>query len=167
MGKRITSILFLSFAVVAVAMTSTSVEAKKYGMAGCGLGTLIIQGNDKTQILAATSNGIYGNQTFGITSGTSNCTADGVVKQDKVQELFITMNYDSLGQEMASGKGEKLESLGNLLGCSSDSLSRFGQVTKENYAKLITEDSTPASVLSAVKSEVKSDKILAKSCSQI
>lgn len=167
MGKRITSILFLSAAVVAVAMTSTSVEAKKYGMAGCGLGALVIQTNDKTQIFAATSNGIYGNQSFGITSGTSNCTADGVVKQDKVQELFVTMNYDSLGQEMASGKGEKLESLGNLLGCSSDSLSRFGQVTKENYAKLITEDSTPASVLSAVKSEVKSDKILAKSCSQI
>ncbi|TGL44842.1 DUF3015 domain-containing protein [Leptospira perdikensis] len=167
MGKRITSILFLSAAVVAVTMTSTSVEAKKYGMAGCGLGSLIISNNDITQIFAATSNGIYGNQTFGITSGTSNCTADGVVKQDKVQELFITMNYDSLGQEMASGKGEKLESLGNLLGCSSDSLSRFGQVTKENYAKLITEDSTPASVLSAVKSEVKSDKILAKSCSQI
>ncbi|MBM9590451.1 DUF3015 domain-containing protein [Leptospira sp. 201903075] len=167
MGKRITSILFLSVAVVAVTMTSTSVEAKKYGMAGCGLGSLVISTNDITQIFAATSNGIYGNQTFGITSGTSNCTADGVVKQDKVQELFITMNYDSLGQEMASGKGEKLESLGNLLGCSNDSLSRFGQVTKENYAKLITEDSTPASVLSAVKSEVKSDKILAKSCSQI
>lgn len=167
MGKRITSILFLSAAVVAVTMTSTAVEAKKYGMAGCGLGSLIITNNDKTQIFAATSNGIYYNQTFGITSGTSNCTADGVVKQEKVQELFVTMNYDSLGQEMASGKGEKLESLGSLLGCSSDSLSRFGQVTKENYAKLITEDSTPASVLSAVKSEVKSDKILAKSCSQI
>ncbi|XDD54825.1 DUF3015 domain-containing protein [Leptospira sp. WS4.C2] len=167
MGKRITSILFLSAAFVAVTMTSTSVEAKKYGMAGCGLGSLVFSTNDITQIFAATTNGIYGNQTFGITSGTSNCTADGVVKQDKVQELFITMNYDSLGQEMASGKGEKLESLGNLLGCSSDSLSRFGQVTKENYAKLITSDSTPASVLSAVKSEVKSDKILAKSCSQI
>lgn len=167
MGKRFTSVLFLSAAFVAVTMTSTSVEAKKYGMAGCGLGSLAITSNDITQIFAATLNGIYGNQTFGITSGTSNCTADGVVKQDKVQELFITMNYDSLGQEMASGKGEKLESLGNLLGCSGDSLSRFGQVTKENYAKLITEDSTPASVLSAVKSEVKSDKILAKSCSQI
>lgn len=167
MGKRFTSVLFLSAAFVAVTMTSTSVEAKKYGMAGCGLGSLVITTNDITQIFAATSNAIYYNQTFGITSGTSNCTADGVVKQDKVQELFITMNYDSLGQEMASGKGEKLESLGNLLGCSGDSLSRFGQVTKENYAKLITEDSTPASVLSAVKSEVKSDKILAKSCSQI
>ncbi|TGN04615.1 DUF3015 domain-containing protein [Leptospira bandrabouensis] len=167
MGKRITSILFLSAAVVAVTMTSTAVEAKKYGMAGCGLGTYVFQKNNAEQIFVATTNGIYGNQTFGITSGTSNCTADGVVKQDKVQELFVTMNYDSLGQEMASGKGEKLESLGSLLGCSNDSLSRFGQVTKENYAKLITEDSTPASLLSAVKSEVKSDKVLAKSCSQI
>lgn len=167
MGKRITSILFLSFAVVAVTMTSTSVEAKKYGLAGCGLGAVLFGAKEQSQIAVASTNAIYYNQTFGITSGTSNCTADGVVKQDKVQELFITMNYDSLGQEMASGKGEKLESLGNLLGCSGDSLSRFGQVTKENYAKLITEDSTPASLLSAVKSEVKSDKILAKSCSQI
>ncbi|MDF3820037.1 DUF3015 family protein [Leptospira sp. 96542] len=168
MKKKMTSVLAFVASIVAVVMTTAPVHAGKYGMAGCGLGALILKDNDKSQILASTTNGIYYNQTFGISSGTLNCTSDGVVKQNKVQELFVTMNYDSLGQEMAVGKGEKLESFGNLLGCSAgDSMTRFRQVTKENYAKIVTEEATPASLLSAIKSEVKSDKLLAKTCTQI
>ncbi|MFN8945903.1 MAG: DUF3015 family protein, partial [Pseudobdellovibrionaceae bacterium] len=45
-----------------------------YGMAGCGLGSVVF--GDKPgfiQIFAATLNSIGGNQTFGISLGTSNC----------------------------------------------------------------------------------------------
>lgn len=168
MKKNSLSALFLATALVVVSTMSTSVSAEKYGMAGCGLGTYVFPKNEQfPQILAATTNGIYGNQTFGITSGTSNCTQQGLVKQDKMQELFVTVNYDALGQEMAVGKGEKLESFGNLLGCSKDSISRLGLVTKKNYEKLVTEDTTPSLLLSAVKSEVKSDEVLGKSCTNI
>ena len=42
---------------------------------GCGLGSMIIKNQNSTmlQAIAATTNGTSGNQTFGITSGTSNC----------------------------------------------------------------------------------------------
>ena len=71
--------LTLLFAVVGVLFTASAARAQQggYGMAGCGLGSLLF-GNDNTtlmQILAATTNGLFGSQTFGITSGTSNCTA--------------------------------------------------------------------------------------------
>jgi len=56
-----------------------SAHAQPYGMAGCGLGSIAF-GNDQTmfkQVLAATTNGTFGTQTFGITSGTSNCVSGG------------------------------------------------------------------------------------------
>jgi hypothetical protein len=43
---------------------------------GCGLGTIIFEGQKgiAPQVLAVTTNGTSGNQTFGITSGTLGCT---------------------------------------------------------------------------------------------
>jgi len=48
------------------------VSGQGYGMAGCGIGSIVFA--DKPgmiQIIAATLNGTAGSQTFGITSGTS------------------------------------------------------------------------------------------------
>ncbi len=159
------SFLYLSVALAALTLVNGVSSAPKYGMAGCGLGSSIITTNDKSQILAATTNGTSGNQTFGITSGTSNCRADGIVKNEKAQEVFATVNFESLEQEMAAGKGEKLNTFAHLLGCSSDSLSRFGQMTQASYSRLMSENSTPSSLIVAVKSEIKKDANLSKACS--
>ncbi len=49
-----------------------------YGMAGCGLGSILFGETENRggQILAATTNGIYGNGTFAMSSGTSNCVPE-------------------------------------------------------------------------------------------
>ena len=45
-----------------------------YGLAGCGLGSLVFESQPGfVQVLAATTNGTSWNNTFGMTSGTSNC----------------------------------------------------------------------------------------------
>ena len=55
---------------------SESGGAAKYGPAGCGLGSMIFDPDSGfTQIFAATTNGTSGNQTFGISTGTSNWNA--------------------------------------------------------------------------------------------
>ena len=48
---------------------------------GCGLGSIIFKGQVGTipQILAVTTNGSFGTQTFGISSGTSGCDQNGRV----------------------------------------------------------------------------------------
>ena len=48
---------------------------------GCGLGSMLWAGQSGVvpKILAATTNGTSGNQTFGITTGTLGCQADGVI----------------------------------------------------------------------------------------
>ncbi|TGL78727.1 DUF3015 domain-containing protein [Leptospira yasudae] len=145
---------------------SASLSAKSsYGMGGCGLGSLIFKENGFSQVFAATTNGIYGNQTFGITSGTSNCTADGIVNNDKAKEIFVHMNYESLEQEIAMGKGEKLSSLATLFGCSNDS-KRFKEVAKENFSKIFTTAAikNPSVMLSNLEIEVGKDAELKSSC---
>ncbi|MBM9575978.1 DUF3015 domain-containing protein [Leptospira sp. 201903070] len=145
---------------------SANLSAKAaYGMGGCGLGSLIFKDNGTVQIFAATTNGIYGNQSFGITSGTSNCTSDGIVNNDKAKEVFVHMNYESLEQEIAMGKGEKLSSLATLFGCSGDS-QRFKEVAKENFSKIFTAAAikNPSIMLSNLEAEVGKDAALKSSC---
>ena len=87
-------------------------QGKGYGMAGCGLGSLLF-GNDNSklmQILAATTNGTFASQTFGITSGTSNCVEGGVVKAEREQAAFAEVNFQDLKRNMAAGGGEYLAS---------------------------------------------------------
>ena len=70
MKKVMAAAILVAFGAVAF--------AEDYGSAGCGLGSLVFKQNDGTQILAATTNGTFGSQTFGITFGTSNCNSKGM-----------------------------------------------------------------------------------------
>ena len=47
---------------------------RKYGIAGCGLGSVLF--GTSGGVFAYTTNSSSGNQVFGITSGTSNCLPD-------------------------------------------------------------------------------------------
>src|SRR5690606_21045070 len=51
---------------------------------GCGLGSKLFEGQRGVapQVLAVTTNGTFGNQTFGISSGTLGCNQDGVVRSN-------------------------------------------------------------------------------------
>jgi hypothetical protein len=86
-----------------------------YGPAGCGLGSLIFEPNSGfTQIFAATTNGTFGSQTFGISSGTSNCT-DSSGGSDSAK-AFVETNRTALAKDIARGQGETIESLSRLGG---------------------------------------------------
>src|SRR5260221_9590951 len=90
-------------------------------MAGCGLGYMLLSNKDNekvTQVLGATTNGTFGSQTFGISSGTSGCTEDGAVKFAKATEVYADVNLDSLRREMAMGQGEFVTTFASLLGAS-------------------------------------------------
>ena len=78
--------------VVAVALMTSSAFAAKYGSAGCGLGSMVFEG-DQTwwkQVLADTTNGT-GFQTIGITLGTSNCDSPAPLKVGQA-EAYVEAN---------------------------------------------------------------------------
>ena len=113
-----------------MALTSTA-RAQSYGMAGCGLGSLLIKDNTTLmQVIAATLNGT-GYQTFGITSGTSNCTSGGVVKAQREQAAFAEVNFQDLKRNMATGGGEFLTSFSSLLGCEESAKPVLAKMTQD------------------------------------
>jgi DUF3015 family protein len=87
-----------------------------YGTAGCGLGSIIFTpGSGFTQVFAATTNGLFGTQTFGITSGTSNCAPSHPGRE--ATRAFVETNRGALSKDIARGRGETITSLSRLAGC--------------------------------------------------
>ncbi len=124
---------FLLVGIMFLAITgfSNSAFAAGYGDAGCGLGAIVF-GNEQgaVQVLASTTNNTFWSDTFGITTGTSNCNPAGLVKLEKEREEFAEKNYSTLVKEMAMGKGENLDNLASLYGCSQDSHYDFGSLVQ-------------------------------------
>lgn len=123
----------LSLVLVGAALFASSTYAANTGMAGCGLGSMAF-GNDngKIQILAATTNGTFGSQTFGITSGTSNCVEGGAT----ASAMYIAVNQESLKKDIARGEGETLNGLSQVLKCSDST--KFGNALQKNYTSIFT-----------------------------
>jgi hypothetical protein len=150
-----------------VMLGASVVHAQGYNMAGCGLGSMAFKDNSMgSQILAATTNGIFGNQTFGITSGTSNCVSGGVVKAQREQAAFAEVNFQDLKRNMASGGGEFLTSFATLLGCEDAAKPVLAQMTQAKYEAILPSDkTTPVELVVGVKTQIKADTRLAGACS--
>jgi hypothetical protein len=146
-----------------------SANAFATGDAGCGLGSVIFQKNTLvSQLSAATTNGSFGSQTFGMTSGTSNCKTNGFASLDKKEIYYAEANYDHLVVEMAKGKGENLSAFAQVLGCTDSSVPTFGKMTQERYEKIFpTQKTTPSEMLQHVKQELNEHPVLAKECGHI
>ena len=137
---------------------------------GCGLGYMLFKGQTGIlpMTLAATTNGIFGNQTFGITSGTSGCKADSVILNDKAQEAFVADNLGTLNQEMAQGQGEHVTALASLMGCPTATYGEFARVSQESYGTVFTSaDVQAGAVLASLKDELGRHPALASSCSRL
>ncbi len=152
-------------AIAGIVLYSSSAFAAAYGDAGCGLGSLIFEDKPGTvQIFAATSNAT-GMQSFGISSGTSNCDAKSIILAE--QERFVTHNFSGLAKEMAAGEGEQLATFAGLLGCPAVKQTHFNTIARRNYTAIFASDTTtPVEMLTAVKTVMSSDTELASSCSQ-
>jgi len=147
-------------------LSPSVVSAAGYGQAGCGLGSEVM-GTEPgiKQVFAATTNGTSGSQTFGITSGTSNCGDHGLISLNKEREVFAQQNYTSLVKEMAQGKGETLSTLANLYQCPSNIHQEFGAMTQNKFDYLVPNDQiTSIELLAKIENQINSSPKLAKSC---
>jgi hypothetical protein len=136
-------------------------------MAGCGLGSIIFGpvNTPGPQILAATTNGTFGSQTFGITSGTSNCVSSGVVALEREQTAFAEVNFTDLKREMAAGGGEYVTSFATLLGCDDASKPALAKMMQARYETLLpSERTTPVELVAGVHAQIDADAKLATGC---
>lgn len=116
------------------------------GDAGCGLGSLVIKQNTKLmQLFAVTTNASFGSQTFGITFGTSNCSASGLVKNDMQIQYFVEVNQEELMRDMAQGRGEKITTLAALNGCTTEEqITAFNVKAQKEFKTIVPVARTTA-----------------------
>jgi hypothetical protein len=162
MGKKLVA---LSIVAAASLGGLAYVSAAPYAMAGCGLGSVIIGADGFVQVFAATTNGSTGTQTFGITTGTSNCVRSGVVLADKEQEAFFESNFSDLKGEIAQGSGEHLEALAELFSCKENARPLVYERAQKSYETVFPNVSTtPMQALYMLKVELSKDAEIAAGC---
>lgn len=132
--------------VVAVASLMIAGTAFAAGQAhqntGCGLGTMLFKGNADNSIalqtFQATTNGFYGNQTFGITTGTSDCSQPKNFVSNQQLNEFMVANMDNLARDIAQGRGETLDAFAELLGVPAEKRPEFYGQLQSGFAKIFT-----------------------------
>ena len=113
---------------------------------GCGLGTMVFDGQSGVgpQVLAVTTNGTSGNQTFGISSGTLGCDSTGTVDHMAEVSEFTKDNMDRLAADVAAGEGETLAAVADLLDVAAADRDRFYGVMQDNFARLFPSTTATA-----------------------
>jgi hypothetical protein len=152
----------MRFAIaLAVLLTaSTTLAADKggaYGAAGCGLGSLVF-GNQPgmVQVLAATTNGTFGSQTFGITSGTSNCGSGAFAQGTK---NFVEANREVVAKDISRGGGEAIGALAVINSCTDSA--KVGAALQKNFSAIFpTESATDEQVTAQILKTLHADPTL-------
>lgn len=151
MRKLLIAIAFLAFG---------SAHAASYGVAGCGLGSIVFKSEKgPVQILAATTNGTFGTQTFGITTGTSNCN-DGA----NLIKAYIETNHDAIKTAAARGQGEVLVGLANVYHC--NNTNALSSALRANYKNVFNSDSA-VKTQSGIESVIRMTPELNASCGNL
>ena len=145
MSKALVTLALVFVGAFAEARVSSSdlSNGNNYGTAGCGLGAMVF-GNKPgpLQIVAATLNGTAANQTFAMSSGTSNC-GPSVFSQAETK-AFIDNNAVALENDVVRGQGETLSTLSKLMKCDEAVLS---VTLKNNYKAIYSAGSSSEKVM--------------------
>lgn len=146
-----------------VLLVGGAAMADPYGTAGCGLGSMAF-GDQKgfIQVIAATLNGTFGSQTFGISTGTSNCadTASGT----RAAQIFIEANREALAKDVSRGSGETIVNLSSIAGCANPAA--VGASLQKNFKAIFpAENVSNEFVVNSVLGTLKGEKELA--CSHV
>jgi len=150
-------ILVIAVAVIAVASFSTVYAGQMN--TGCGLGSIVWKGKSGllTDVCAVTTNGTSGSQTFGITSGTSNCGSTSSTASNEQINRFMADNLDSLTRDIAQGNGEYLSTFATLMQVNENERAAFNTKLQSNFSRIFTSDSiTQAQVLSNIRTVLSS-----------
>ena len=143
--------------------------AQQNNVGSCGWGSKLFDGQSGVfpQAFAGITNWTSWNQTFGVSSGTSGCTQDGVVKSTWKTSMFIDGNKDRLARDMSTGDGETLDSLAHLIGVREQDRAAFSRAMQANVSVIFPSGSTTDDSMIALKQVLRSDSELAQYAASI
>lgn len=147
----------------AILVSSSTLAFAANPYAGCGLGSAVVfpDANEwHEHVLAATTNGTSGNQTFGMTSGTLGCEGAGGPLADA--QVFMDENMDQLAADSAKGQGETLAALAEVIGVEAQDAAAFNRTMQSNFDSMFNADATSSSAYEAMKAAMAADASLQK-----
>ena len=133
-------LLLIAALVLALAVPAIAAPPSQLNY-GCGLGATVFkdgQANDSLllQLVATFLNGLCGNGTFGITSGTSDCAPPSKTAGiDRLNE-FAYRNLDDLARDIAAGKGETVATVADLLNVPAESRPAFYRNLQARFTEI-------------------------------
>ncbi|MCS5564649.1 MAG: DUF3015 domain-containing protein [Oleiphilaceae bacterium] len=133
-----------------------------FAQPGCGVGAMIWKGQSgiAPHVLAATTNTTFGNQTFGMTTGTLGCQTNESVQS---MALYMDSNIDKVARDMSRGTGENLDTLAVLLGVDAADRDTFRQVLQDNFASIFpSSDTTSGEAVDAIVAVLEKNESLSK-----
>ncbi len=151
------------FIAGAILVSSSTLAFAANPYAGCGLGSAVVfpDANEwHEHVLAATTNGTSGNQTFGMTSGTLGC--EGANGPLKLAQAFMEDNMNQLALDAAKGQGETLAALAEVIGVEAQDAAAFNRTMQSNFDSMFNADATSATAYEAMTSAMAQDAALQK-----
>lgn len=133
-----------------------------FAQPGCGVGAMVWKGQSgiAPHVLAATTNGIFGNQTFGMTTGTLGCETNQSVQS---MAMYMDSNIDKVARDMSRGSGENLETLAVLLDVDEADRSEFNRLLQDNFATVFpNSDTTSDQAVDAIVALLEQNERLSK-----
>lgn len=133
-----------------------------FAQPGCGVGAMVFKGQSgiAPHVLAATTNGIFGNQTFGMTTGTLGCNTNESIQS---MAMYMNNNVDKVARDMSRGSGENLETLAILLGVDEADRGEFYNLLQDNFASIFpTSDTTSDQAVDAIVALLEQNDRLSK-----
>jgi Protein of unknown function (DUF3015) len=130
-----------------VASGNALAQTKDTNNVGCGLGSMVWEGSTGVfpQVFAATTNGTFGTQTFGISSETSGCAPNGKVNVPDPRTVeFIGPNLNRLAQDMSRGDGETLTALAETMHIAPQDRLAFYTATQNNFERIMPSENVTA-----------------------
>jgi hypothetical protein len=132
MKKTVVIVFVMFFAFIGMAYAGSETTKN----CGCGLGSLLFEEQRDglvSQVLAATTNGTFGNQTFGITTGTLGCDKFTTMTMKEKLNIFVADNMDNVATDIASGQGETIDAIADLAGINVENKAYFFTMLQDNF----------------------------------
>ncbi len=116
-----------------------------------------------SHVVASVTNGSSGNASFGMTSGTNGCSADGTLTYGGKSMINLGQIMDEFSEDVALGDGEALTAVAVSLGIVEEDRPLFKSALHANFDQLFPSAEVDAEALmSAIVAVMQRDVRLAK-----
>ena len=135
------------------------------GGPNCGWGNMLFSGQSglPAHLVASITNGTSGNASFGMTSGTNGCSANGTLTYGGKSMVNLGQIMDEFSEDVAMGDGEALTAVAVSMGIAEEDRALFKQTLHSNFDSLFPAANVDAeAVMGSIVSLMKQDATLSK-----